>query len=175
MLFHAFNLGVRSSDVERINLWFMALIPLALHSFSLWFAQFQQKTAKIVLLTRFKSLFFWLWVNHFCLFCVYMMLVCHSHQLSHTWLDFSLFLRVKIWETRILWFLHFSYSCFLSWIFSWRDLFPVKGTLVVFFAVHNLWASHTLFFLLRLVCCNVDITLCRLASHLPLLVFGSIW
>ena len=43
ILFLAFDLSVPSSDLERINIWFMALIPLALHSFPLWFAQFQQK------------------------------------------------------------------------------------------------------------------------------------
>ena len=32
-LFSAFDLGVPSSDLERINIWFMAFIPLALHSF----------------------------------------------------------------------------------------------------------------------------------------------
>ena len=31
--FSAFDLGAPSSDLERINIWFMALIPLALRSF----------------------------------------------------------------------------------------------------------------------------------------------
>ena len=34
-----------------------------------------------------------------------------------------------------------------------------------FCSVHNIWASHTLLYLLRLVCCIVGITLCRFASH----------
>ena len=38
-VFLAFDLGVPSSDIDKI----MALIPLTLHSFSQWFAQFQQK------------------------------------------------------------------------------------------------------------------------------------
>ena len=75
--------------LERINIWFMASIPLVLHSFPLWFAQFQQKAPYIVLPARFRCLFFWFWVNRFCLFCVHLMLVHHSVPLSHTWLDFS--------------------------------------------------------------------------------------
>ena len=53
-------------------------------------------------LTRFRSFFFWLWGNHFCLICVHLLLVYHSVQLSHTWSDFSRSLRVMISETRIL-------------------------------------------------------------------------
>ena len=34
-LYFAFDLGVSSLDLERINMWFMALTPLALHSFPL--------------------------------------------------------------------------------------------------------------------------------------------
>ena len=34
-VFLALDLSVLSSDVERINVWFMASIPLALHSFPL--------------------------------------------------------------------------------------------------------------------------------------------
>ena len=78
------------------------LIPLALHNFPLWFAQFQQKAPKIVLLTRFRSFIFWLWVNHFCLICGYLLVVYQSAQLNHTWSDFSCLLRVMISETRIL-------------------------------------------------------------------------
>ena len=172
-----------------------------------------------MLLTRFRCFFFWLWLNHFCLFCVHLMLVCHSVQLSHAWSDFSHLLRVILSETRILchfilvlltlmkqltynvgiislirifrldiyhWLWWSSWHAmlalfllfvFLVWIFSWRDLFQVTGTdasCVNLFSVHNLWESHALFFLLRLVCCIVGITLWRFASHLLLFVFGSI-
>ena len=75
---------------------------LALHSFPLWLAQCQQKATYIVLLTWFISFFFWLWVNHFCLIWVHLLLVYHSAQFSHTWSDFSRSLRVMISETRIL-------------------------------------------------------------------------
>ena len=44
-VFITFDLSVASSDLERIDISFMALIPLVLHSFPLWFAQFQQKAA----------------------------------------------------------------------------------------------------------------------------------
>ena len=37
---------VPSSDLERINIWFMALIPLALHSFPLWVTQFHWRLPK---------------------------------------------------------------------------------------------------------------------------------
>ena len=102
IVFLAFDLSVPSSDLERINIWFMALIPLALYSFPIWLAQFQQKAPYIVLLTRCRSLFFWPWVNHFCLICLHLLLVYHSAQLSHTWSDFSHSLRGTISETRIL-------------------------------------------------------------------------
>ena len=46
IVFLAFNISVPSSDLERINIWFMALIPLALHSFLLWFAQFHWRCPK---------------------------------------------------------------------------------------------------------------------------------
>ena len=99
-----------------------------------------------MLLTRFRSFFFWLWVNHFCLICVHLLLVYHSAQLSRTWSYFSRLLRVMISETRILfisfWFYFhrlwwsswhamlalFPLYLFLVWIFSWRDLFQVTGT-----------------------------------------------
>ena len=55
-----------------------------------------------VLLTRFRCFFFWLWANHFCLICGHLVLVYHLVQLSHTWSDFSILLRVMILETRIL-------------------------------------------------------------------------
>ena len=60
------------------------------------------KGSLIVLLTRFKSFFFWLWVNHFCLICVHLLLVYHSAQLSHPWSDFNCSLRVMISESGIL-------------------------------------------------------------------------
>ena len=41
--FLVFDLGVPSSDLEWIYIWFMALVPLALDIFRLWFAWFQQK------------------------------------------------------------------------------------------------------------------------------------
>ena len=41
--FLVFDLGVPSSDLEWIYIWFMALVPLALDIFRLWFARFQQK------------------------------------------------------------------------------------------------------------------------------------
>ena len=53
-------------------------------------------------LTRFRYFSFWLWVNNFCLFCVHLMFVYHSVQLSHAWSDFNRLLRVMISETRIL-------------------------------------------------------------------------
>ena len=42
-LYLPFDLSVASSNLGTINIWFMVLIPLAWHSFPLWFAQFQQK------------------------------------------------------------------------------------------------------------------------------------
>ena len=155
-----------------------------------------------MLLTWFRSFFFWLWVNHFRLICVHLVLVYHSAQLIHTWSGFSHLLRVMISESRILF--HFilvllssnlmkqlTYNVgiislirtFLVWIFSWSDFLKVTGTdasCVLYiicsqFIVHNLWASHALFCQLRLVCCIVGITLCRFTLHLPLFVFGSIW
>ena len=68
---------------EKINIRFVALIPLALHSFPPWFVQFQQMAPWIVLLTC-------------CLVCVHFVLHYHSVQLSHTWSDFSHLLRVMI-------------------------------------------------------------------------------
>ena len=44
IVFLVFDLDVPSNDLELINIWFMALIPLALDSFRLWFAGFQQET-----------------------------------------------------------------------------------------------------------------------------------
>ena len=95
-----------------------------------------------MMLTRFRYFFICLWVNHFCLICVHLLLVYHSAQLSHTWSDFSRSLRVMISETRILF--HFilvllsstmmkQLTCnvgiiFLIHIFGldwWRDLFQV--------------------------------------------------
>ena len=94
-----------------------------------------------------RCFFFWLWVNYFCLFWVHLMLVYNSVQLSHTWSDFSRFLRVITSETRILChFILFILSSILMkqltcnfgiisfytyriliWIFSWYDLFHVTG------------------------------------------------
>ena len=99
-----------------------------------------------MLLTRFRTFFFWLWVNHFCLICVHLLLVYHLAQLSHTWLDFSRSLIVMISETRTLF--HFilvllsstlmkQLTCnigiislirILVLIFSWRNLVQVAGT-----------------------------------------------
>ena len=99
-----------------------------------------------MLFIQFRSFFFWLWVNHFCLICVHLLLVYHSAQLSHTWSDFSRSLRVMILETRLLF--HFilvllsstlmkQLTCnvgiislirILVWIFSWRNLVQVAGT-----------------------------------------------
>ena len=62
-----FSHSVSFFNVEWINIWFIALIPLALHSFRLWFAPCQQNRW-IVLLTRFCCFFFWLWANRCCLF-----------------------------------------------------------------------------------------------------------
>ena len=99
-----------------------------------------------MLLTRFRSFFFWLWVNNFRLICVYLLLVYLPAQLSHTWSDFSRSFRVMISETRILfhsfWFYYhrlwwsswhavlalFLLYVILIWIFSWHDLFQVTGT-----------------------------------------------
>ena len=172
---------------------------ISITQFPLRFAQFQQKTPEILLLTRFRSFCFWLWVKHFCLTCVHLPLVYLSAQVSHTWSDFCRSFRVMISEIRILftsfWFYchwlwwsscHpmlalFLLSVFLVWIFSWHHLFQITGTddsCVLFhnlFLVHNLWASHALFCPLRQVCCIIGITLCRFTSHFPLFVFGSIW
>ena len=95
-----------------------------------------------MLLTRFRCFFFWLWVNHFCLFCVHLMLVCHSVQLSHTWSDFSRLLRVMLFCVTSFWFYYhqfwwsswnamlalFLLYLVLVWIFSWCDLFQVTAT-----------------------------------------------
>ena len=62
-----FSPSISFSNVELINIWFTALIPLTLHSFRLWFARCQQN-GWIVLLTRFCCFFFWLWANHCCSF-----------------------------------------------------------------------------------------------------------
>ena len=51
--------------LDWINMWFLALILLAVFSIRLLFASFQQKVVWIVLITRFKDFFFQLWVNHF--------------------------------------------------------------------------------------------------------------
>ena len=62
-----------------------------------------------------RCFLFWLWVNHFCLFCVYLMLVYHSVQLSHTWSDFSRLLRVMILETRISFWFYYIQLWWISW------------------------------------------------------------
>ena len=98
-----------------------------------------------MLLTWFRSFFFWIWVNHFCLICVYLLLICQSAQLSHAWSDFSRSIRFIKSETRILFQFILVYLSstlmnfhamlalfllyvFLVWIFSWRDLFQVTRT-----------------------------------------------
>ena len=99
-----------------------------------------------MLLARFRSFFFWLWVNHFCWICVHLLLVYHSTQLSHTRSDFSRLVRVMISATRILfhfilvflsWTLMKHLTCsvgifllyvFRVWIFSGRDLFQITET-----------------------------------------------
>ena len=90
-----------SSDLERINIWFMALIPLALPNYQYDLLSFSRKLPKLCCSVNL-DIFFWLWVNHFCLFCVHLMLIYHSVQRSHTWSDFSHSLRVVISETKIL-------------------------------------------------------------------------
>ena len=50
-LYFSHSIPFPSSDLERVNIWFMALIAVVLHSFLLLFAQFQ-------LFTRFRSFFF---------------------------------------------------------------------------------------------------------------------
>ena len=112
---------------------------ISITHFPLWLLSF-------VLLTRFRSFFFWLRVNHNCLICVHLQLVYHSAQLSYTWSDFSRSPRVMMSETRILFRfilvllsstlmkqLHarlaiFLLFVFLVLIFSWRDLFQVRET-----------------------------------------------
>ena len=100
-----------------------------------------------MLLTWFRYFFFWLWVNHFCLICVHLVLVYHSAQLIHTWSGFSHLLRVMISESRILFpfilvllssnlMKQLTYNVgiisvirtFLVWIFSWSDFLKVTGT-----------------------------------------------
>ena len=51
--------------LDWINVWFLALILLAVFSIRLLFASCQQRVVWIVLFTRFKDLFLRLWVNHF--------------------------------------------------------------------------------------------------------------
>ena len=111
----------------------------------------------------------WVWVNHCCLFCVHLMFVYHSVQLSHTWSDFSRLLRVMISETRILchFILVYYYRLwrsswhamlalfllhvFLVWIFSWCDLLQVTGTdascdLYIICSQHITFEEVTLYF-----------------------------
>ena len=148
-----------------------------------------------MLFIQFRSFFFWLWVNHFCLICVHLLLVYHSAQLSHTWSDFSRSLRVMISETRVLF--HFiivllsstlmnQLTCnvgiisvirifvldiYLVWLVPGHRNCRYLCSLHNFFSFHNLRASQALFYLLRLVYCIVIITLCRLPCSLPYLFF----
>ena len=130
IVFLVFDLGVPSSDLEWSNIWSMALIPLALNSLRLWFAWFQQKALWIVLLTRFKCFFVWLWVNHFvyfvciwCLFTIWFSLLRLSQILaacSEPWyrkLEFCvtsfLFYYHRLWwNGRVQYWHYFSYKYF---------------------------------------------------------------
>ena len=95
------------------------------------------------LLNRFRCFFFWFWVNHFCLFRVHLILVYHSVILgrisgacSESWYRKLEFCVTSFWfyNHRLWWSswhamlaLFLSYI-FLVWIFSWHDLFLVRGT-----------------------------------------------
>ena len=75
-----------------INIWFMALIPLALHSFWLWFAFSRRLSKSCCSLDVFILTSFLLYLLH----------ILYLVQLSHTCSDFSHLLKVMILETRIL-------------------------------------------------------------------------
>ena len=99
-----------------------------------------------MLLTQFRSFFFWLWVNQLSLIYVHLLLVYHSPQPSHTWSDSAA--RSESWYQKLefcftsFWFYYhrlwwsswhvmlalFLLHVFLVWIFSWCDLFQVTGT-----------------------------------------------
>ena len=96
-----------------------------------------------MLLTRFRSFFFWLWVNHFfkfvcicCLFTSQLSLVILSAACSESW-----YRRLKFCLTSFCFYYHrlwwsswhamltlFLLYVFLVWIFSWRDFFQVTET-----------------------------------------------
>ena len=80
--------------LELANIWFISLIPLALHCFRLLFARFLQKTQIVLLTFDFEKFIL-------CLFCLHLLLVYYSVQLNHTHSDFSHWLKFLISETRI--------------------------------------------------------------------------
>ena len=136
---------------------------ISIVQFSAMICSVSVESSLIVLFTRLRCFSFWFWVNYFCLFCVHLMLVYRSVQLSHTLSDFSRLFRV--WYRKLeycvtsFWF-HYHrlwwsswhamlalilLYVFLVWIFNWHDLFQVTGTeascVPNFFSVHNLWAN----------------------------------
>ena len=96
-----------------------------------------------MLITRFRGFFFWLWVNHFWLYYMNLMLAYYSVHLSilghisaacSYWkLEFCAtsfwFYHHRLWwsswHTMLELFLLYK---FMVWIFSWCDLFQVTET-----------------------------------------------
>ena len=153
-----------------------------------------------MLLTRFRCFFFWIWVNHFCLFRVYLILVYHSGQLvilgqisatcSESWYQKLEFCVTSFWfyYHRFWWsswyamLSIFLLYIFLVLIFSWRDLFQVKETDAS--CVHYIICSQFTTFeqvTLYSACCawfvaflaSPDAVLLRTSTYLFLAQFGS--
>ena len=142
-----------------------------------------------MLLTRFWCFLFWLWVNHFCLFCVHWMLFYYLVILGQisTACSEPLYRKLEFCFTSF-WFYHhrlwwsswhamlalFLLYLFLVWIFSLRDLFQVTATdasCVLYIICSQFITFKALFCLLHLLYCIVGIIFCRFGFALFVICF----